>query len=359
MSTQTPSISPPPHKRRRVSLDLSSSSVDPPSTRDTISQDEIILRFYSWNINGITPFLSADTPVITNYFASTSAILNKEVSGPSKPSLRDCLRRWQWPQLIGLQEVKIALSDSKTQAIVRRIVNGPLDDEASDDITRPLYDVYFCLPQDKHNATGFGGKVYGVSTLVKRGIQETKVKTVQWDLEGRVLISEIPSLQVAAINVYAVNGTDYDYRDSETGKVVGSRHGRKKDFHRLLANEVRSYEMKGWHVVVAGDINISRTIQDSFPQLRMGEEHVRNRADFDEKFMVQLGMIDTFRFLNGEQKKYTYRPRNKTWGAGGDRVDLILATKGLEGKISKADILDSEAERGPSDHVPHFVEISL
>ena len=33
-------------------------------------------------------------------------------------------------------------------------------------------------------------------------------------------------------------------------------------------------EDRGWDVVVAGDINISRSHIDSFPQLRMGKEHV-------------------------------------------------------------------------------------
>ena len=356
MSVRAPTVSPPPSKRRRVSPSLSSHAVEPPFAPDKPFQDGTILRLYSWNINGISPFLPADTPSIINYFASSSATPNPQVSRFTTPSLRNSLRNWQWPHIIGLQEVKIAQSDSKTQAAVRRSVNTVLEGEADEDHTRPLYDAHFCLPRDKHNATGFGGKIYGVCMLVKQSQPDMRVKTVEWDQEGRVLICEIPGLQLVVINVYAVNGTEYDYRDPETGKVIGTRHSRKKEFHTLLANEVRSYEMNGWQVTVAGDINISRTRMDSFPQLRMGEEHVRNRADFERKFMVQLGMLDTFRLINGEQKKYTYHPPTKPWGAGGDRVDMILATKGLKGKISKADILDTEAERGPSDHVPHFVE---
>lgn len=163
------------------------------------------------------------------------------------------------------------------------------------------------------------------------------------------------------VNVYAVNGTTNDYRDPATGKVVGDRHDRKRIFHSLLRDEVRRYEDKGWDVVVAGDINISRSHIDSFPQLRMGEEHVWNRVDFEEKFMKDLNMLDTFRLLHGQQRKFTYRPRNKPWGAGGDRVDMILVTKGLgaHGRIREAGILDSEEERGPSDHVPLFVGLDL
>lgn len=188
---------------------------------------------------------------------------------------------------------------------------------------------------------------------------DISVSSVDWDLEGRVLLVEVPRLGVVVLNVYAVNGTTNDYRDPQTGKVVGDRHDRKRAFHMLLASEVKRYEEQGWEAVIAGDINISRTRTDSFPQLRMGEEHVQNRADFEEKIINGAGMIDTFRLKKGEKGKYSYRPRNKPWGAGGDRVDMILVTKGLEKDVEEADILDSNIERGPSDHVPVLVGLKV
>ena len=106
-------------------------------------------------------------------------------------------------------------------------------------------------------------------------------------------------------------------------------------------------------------MNISRTTIDSFPHLRMGEEHVKNRADFEEKIIRGVGLIDTFRMVHGERRKFTYRPRGKKWGEGGDRVDMVLVSKGLEQHLKAADILDSEAERGCSDHVPLWVEVSV
>lgn len=189
------------------------------------------------------------------------------------------------------------------------------------------------------------------------------MRRVTWDLEGRVLIAELLGQHLAIINVYAVNGTTYDYRDSKTGKVIGTRHDRKRQFHTLLADEVRGYETKGWDVVVIGDINISRTAIDSYPQLRMGKEHVENRADFESKFFhgIQeggLGMCDTFRYKRGDEKKYSYRPTHKAWGSGGDRVDMGLVTKGLVGRVEGAEILDEEVERGTSDHVPLYLGLS-
>ena len=163
------------------------------------------------------------------------------------------------------------------------------------------------------------------------------------------------------MNIYAVNGTSNDYRDPATGKVIGNRHDRKRIFHSLLRDEIRRYEERGWDVVVAGDINISRSRIDSFPSLRTGEEHVRNRADFEEKFIQGLGLVDTFRLVNGEERKFSYRPRNKPWGDGGDRVDMVLVTKGVgvQSRVKEADILDQEDERGPSDHLPLFVELDV
>ena len=359
MSKESPRISPPPLKRRRLSVTQSTSHIEPLQVRDGKNGRGVSVRLYFWNINGITPFLPPDTPAITNYFATASPAVKKEPRRSLKPSLRACLRQWQWPQILGLEEVKISQTDSKTQIAVRRSVNTPLEDEVDGDIAIPRYDVHFSLPRDKHNATGFGGKVHGVCMLIKKGSLDTTVKKLDWDLEGRVLVYEVPALQLVVMNIYAVNGTDYDYRDPRTGKVIGTRHTWKREFHTLLAHEVRNYETRGWHVTVAGDINVSRTRQDSFPELRLGEEHVQNRTDFEKKFIVELGMIDTFRWLHDDEKKYTYRPTNKPWGAGGDRVDMILATKNLEGKIAKADILDTEADRGPSDHVPHFLELNF
>ncbi len=191
------------------------------------------------------------------------------------------------------------------------------------------------------------------------------VRTVEWDREGRVLLVEIPEWKVVVVNVYAVNGTTNEYRDPETGVVSGDRHGRKRVFQERLRDEVRGCEGVeeggGMDVVVVGDLNVAREGVDSWPELRGGREHVASRKGFEELFMRGLGMADTFRAVRGLERKFTYRPRNRPWGAGGDRVDLILVSKGLmaRGGVRGADILDCEEERGPSDHVPLFVEIDV
>ena len=355
-------VSPPPLKRRRLSSSDHRSASLLPSPSPILFQSDTTfatiktLRIYSWNVNGIHPFLPPTTPPITNFLASSCT----PKPPPSQPSLRANLHRWQWPHVLFLQEVKIAPKDTKTPDLLRRAINTPRDAVDEPIFKSQLYDAHFCLPRSRYNATGFGGKVYGVCTLVRQDIApDANVKTVEWDLEGRVQVTELPSLGLIVFNIYAVNGTTNDYRDPDTGNVVGTRHDRKRAFHSLLANEVRAYEEKGWHVIIAGDINISRAPIDSFPQLQMGSEHAAIRADFEQKFINGLGMLDTFRLLHGEKRKYSYRPRTKPWGAGGDRVDMILATKGLKEAVKEADVLDGEAERGPSDHVPLFTAFEI
>ena len=322
-----------------------------------------------------------------------------------------------------MQEVKIGREDAATQRAVQAAINNPRPEQsptrASDDEkpTRapradahaPAYEAHFALPRDRFNARGpsGSGKVYGVCTLVRRDLENVTIDEVDWDPEGRVLVLKIPSFSRTALNpinagsapdtvsrepavgaakghsrglvvfnVYAVNGTELPYRDPTTGSLMGDRHGHKRRFHTRLAAAVGAYENEAWDVVVAGDLNISRSHLDSFPAQRMGKEHVENRADFESKFMSArdggLGMVDAFREIHGEERKYTYRPTGRPWGSGMDRVDLILCSKGAmmragnvhatekrteAWRLLEADILDTAQERGPSDHVPQYIAV--
>jgi exonuclease III len=405
-------ISPPPTKRQRLSAPSSLAPSIPSRHITPLSGD--LLRVFSWNVNGIAPFLQ---PSITSFFPKSpgggkanpgasinlSARKSEDQKRPSSnvhssrlrnttpepvvanetPSLAACLKRWKYPSLVCLQEVKISPSDTKTQQAVRQAVKTCIP-KANADKPDTGYTAHFNLPQDKFNAQGFGGKVYGVCTLVRNdllGNQDvhSHVKMVNWDLEGRVLLLELPDKNVVVFNVYAVNGTDNPYRDPHTGRVIGTRHDRKREFHTELARECKQYEERGWIVVVAGDLNIARRPIDGFPGIRLGQAHVKNRADFERKIMSKnegLGMLDSFRLLHGEERKYSYRSRGVEWGASCDRVDMILISrqaghvsdtsaheKSKEGKASwwdlvEADMLDEELERGPSDHVPIYATLA-
>ena len=205
--------------------------------------------------------------------------------------------------------------------------------------------------------------------LLAEGIDTGEhAKEVSWDLEGRVLLLEIPNRKVVVLNVYAVNGTENPYRNPQNGEIIGTRHDRKRAFHTELKRECKGYGDRGWKVVVAGDLNIARSPLDGFPGRRMGEAHIKNRRDFEEKFMHErkdggLGMVDSFRAFHGNEKKYSYRSPSRVWGSSCDRVDLILFSSDLGSgsgyQLKEADILDEEDERGPSDHLPLYITLQL
>ncbi|USP76335.1 hypothetical protein yc1106_03609 [Curvularia clavata] len=376
-------ISPPATKRRKIStppVSASSEGMRPtpnPAVLPPLAANA--LRVFSWNINGISPFLQ---PPITSFFSAMKENKRKDAKGqvPSA-SLRAFLHRHQWPSMLFLQEVKIASKDTVTQDAVRTAVNSRLPLESvSDGAKGPLYNVHFTLPTDPHNARGprGSGKVYGVCSILRHDLHdayEIAVRTVHWDLEGRISVVEIKCrstpAKLAVFNIYAVNGTDNLYRDTRTGAVRGTRHDRKREFHRLLMKECKKLEGQGWDVLLAGDMNVAPDERDGYPKLRVfPQEHVVNRADFhanlledsgQEKKRAGLNGVDIWRKMHGEERRYTYYPRNRECGTSCDRVDCFIAGRKLweKGCVIACGIMNSEEERGPSDHVPIWADVDL
>ena len=361
-------LSPPRSKRRRL---------NPTAAEDACET----LRIYSWNINGISPFVQ---PTITSYFKSTNTDYSEK--NTAKASIRDFLRRHNWPELLFLQEVKINPADSTTKRAVEQTVRRQPDESAD----AYEYDAHFCLPSDKFNARGFGGKVYGVCSIVRRDFKERcveRIRPVDWDVEGRFLVTETKASgllpKLAIINIYAVNGTDNPYRDPQTGKDAGTRHDRKLQVHSLLHAECKALEASGFEAVLAGDLNIARHRTDGYPNLRtFPKQHCLNRADFEAKFCETstsdkppthaasneevdivthdgLGMIDTFRHLHPDRKSYTFYPRTKSFGESCDRVDLILISSSLKDVLAEAGMHETVADRGTSDHVPLYASLDF
>lgn len=340
--------------KRKATSD--SRSISPPAVRRRVSrptEGEIsqkigdntqkILTFYSWNVNGIPP------------------LLQKQISF-SKPStfpLRAFLRDHGWPHVLCLQEVKVALSDEVTQRRIESAANSGAN------ANEPTYTTSFSLPRDKHNAIGFGGKVYGVASLLRDDLPPSTTTRPVFDLEGRLLVHTFDDLKLTVVNGYWVNGTSNDYRDPDSGEISGTRHDHKLRFHQHIMGLSKDSESRGYSVILLGDMNVAPKYIDGHPNLRTSPiQHVKNRADFNAKFLDKdnqdgLGAIDLFRKFHGEEKKYTYRGRGRPWGERADRVDLIIASNGLveAGTITDSDICDNPKDRGHSDHVPLWVSI--
>ncbi|KAF2822483.1 DNase I-like protein [Ophiobolus disseminans] len=363
-------ISPPPSKRRKITTIPSQepkASIPVPELLPPLDADSI--HIFSWNINGITPFLQKP---ITSFFKPSKA---QNTKGPTPTaSLRTFLHRHAWPSILFLQEVKISPTDTKIQDAVRAAINAKLPSEENEP-HGPTYEAHFTLPTDLHNARGIRGsrKVYGVCSILSTNLRErykVDVRTVNWDNEGRVSVVEIVSQnsKLAIFNIYAVNGTNNPYREPTTGAVDGTRHDRKRAFHRLLMRECVELEREGWSVLLGGDMNVALDARDGYPKLRTWPlEHVGNRVDFKERLLGEGGEGETFkgmdvwRQLHGEERRYTYFPRGREWGTSCDRVDYFVAGRGMweGGLVRGCGILDSEGERGTSDHCPIWVDVGV
>jgi exonuclease III len=360
-------ISPPASKKRRHPLD----SPERPALETPIKGKE--LSIYSWNINGIEQCIQ---PKVDSYFNPIGT--HKSEADKASSSLREFLRRHDWPTLLFLQEVKINPDDSATKHAVEKAVRRQSGEpgDAYD------YEAHICLPSDRFNARGFGRKVYGVCSIIRKdfkGCYVDRVRTVEWDTEGRVLAIETKASddlpKLAIFNVYMVNGTDNPYKDAETGIVIGTRHDRKLAVHALLQEECRKLEEDGFGIIIAGDINIARSRIDGHPNLRIfPQQHCVNRADFETRFFESvnetgegnnplsdngLGMIDSFRQLHPDKKGYTFYPRTRTFGESCDRIDMILLSKSLESNLRSAGMHESASERGTSDHVPLWCRLEF
>ncbi|KAK5685071.1 hypothetical protein LTS10_003146 [Elasticomyces elasticus] len=352
-------ISPPPLKRRKLS-----------ESQTLISQDSgSRLTLFSHNVNGIAPYLQSS---ITSFFKPSRGSEAEQLVPTA--SLRDSLRRHNFPSLLFLQEIKINPDDGATIRALEKAVASAGESDG------PGYIVHLCLPSDKYNARGFGRKVYGVASIIRKDWYDKhveRVRSVSWDVEGRLSVIEVKDIgprPLAIYNIYAVNGTENKYRDPGNGDVAGTRHDRKLQVHRLLQAECRALEADGIDVVLAGDLNIARTTLDGHPNLRtFPHRHCVNRADFEDRFFAEpkvatkgeetpsggLGMIDTFRFLHPTTRAYSYYPRGKVFGESCDRVDMILVSRSLSKFVAEAGILETQAERGPSDHVPLYVTLDF
>ncbi|KAF2032878.1 DNase I-like protein [Setomelanomma holmii] len=365
-------ISPPPAKRRqtaaRASQPVAVQTLTVPEPLPLLETNSV--RVFSWNINGITPFLQKS---ITSFFSASKPPNTQSIAHPA--SLRGFLQRHRWPSILFLQEVKIALKDMKTQNAVQAAINSYLPSERDSGTKGPRYEAHFVLPNDPYNARGLrgSGKVYGVCSILRTDLRErfkVCMRSVGWDKEGRISVVELhsSSSKLAIFNMYAVNGTDNPYRDPKTGTVSGTRHDRKLEMHHKLMQECLELQHDGWDVLLGGDMNVAPDHRDGHPNLRtFPNQHVLNRADFHKKLLTKkkctfegLGGVDVWRKMHGEERRYTYYSRSREWGTSCDRVDYFIACKGLweRGMIKAYGIMDSEAERGPSDHCPIWVDVS-
>ena len=278
---------------------------------------EHALSIASWNCDGIVPHLSG---------------------GKSAP-LATVAERLGMPDVLCLQELRLRPQDDELVAAMAGALPG--------------YACVYSLCNDPKNATFRGGRMYGVATWIKSDLEPSRAYRFPWDLEGRAVVVEIG--EIAIVNVYAVNGTDKPYWDHDLGRIEGDRHAFKRRWNVRLFEECAQLRVRdpSLELVMLGDWNVSRTRMDTFPRLRTEEPHALARKVFNDELMPRLDVVDAFRELHPDVRKYTWFKRGAPPGRlDAARVDFALVSRSLLTRVESADILDSSSDRWLSDHAP-------
>jgi exodeoxyribonuclease-3 len=221
----------------------------------------------------------------------------------------------------------------------------------------PGYRCASSLARDPRNVTYRGGRAYGVATYVREDLGAVASAAPAWDREGRVLVTRLAGLGLSIINLYAVNGTSKPYWDHDRGEVVGDRHAFKRTVQDRLFELARGLAADG-PVILAGDWNVSRTRLDVHPRLRTEEPHATARAQL-EAHLAASGMVDVYRQLHPEERGYTWISRVRPRVLDAARVDYVVVSAELAGRVSEATIVEPPLDRGRSDHRVVTVTVRL
>ncbi len=159
----------------------------------------------------------------------------------------------------------------------------------------------------------------------------------EFDHENRIVAVELADLIVASI--YVPNG--------------GKDFAAKLRFLEALERFVAASHAMGKKLVLCGDLNVARTVNDVHPEL-VDPEQIGQTAG--ERVLLERilghGLVDLGRsFAPDDHRLYTwwapwrqYRERNIGW-----RLDYVLASTSLAGKARSCTVF---REFGTSDHGP-------
>jgi exodeoxyribonuclease-3 len=263
------------------------------------------MKLYSWNVNGLR------------------AVIKK---GAFAKFVKD-----HQPDILCLQETKAKAGQAE--------VDLPAYKEIYHSAERPGYSGTAIFTKQKPISVTFG-----FSDLIN-----TKY---MWDEdihgdatgEGRIITAEYPGFFL--INVYTPNA-----KHELTRLKL-----REELWDPAMLSYIAELE-KQKPVIICGDFNAAHTEID----LARPKDNENNagftkeeRKGFDN--YIKHGMIDTFRHLHPDERKYTWwtfranaRARNIGW-----RIDYFLVSAKLAPKIKSADILDNVTG---SDHCPIYLEL--
>ncbi|PCH41033.1 DNase I-like protein [Wolfiporia cocos MD-104 SS10] len=292
-----------------------------------------VTRILSWNVETPVPFLDIPPRKV-----GTSAV----TPGSSLSLLHDLIARHDFPDFVCLQEVRARQTDKEWIAALKSAPNKA---------DCPKYTAYMSL-----NRAIRGQRHFGVVTYTKYPEQINAAREVDWDAEGRIMILEMKT-GWALVNVYALNGSEYMWRDALGQSAPKTRNERKREFNRLLLDECRAMQARGLRLVLIGDFNISLTKRDCVPRLRTEYPHGLARKEFKEEFMPGLDVVDVYRAVHGNRQAFSWFAKGRPQGADAARVDYALVERALVDRVVEMTYLEDNAERAHSDHAPVILSL--
>jgi exodeoxyribonuclease-3 len=169
------------------------------------------------------------------------------------------------------------------------------------------------------------------------------------DEQARYLEADINNIRV--INIYLPNGNPVD----------SEKYPYKLRWMQRLRTRLETLRNDRVPFLVGGDFNVIPDARDCFdPKAWKGDALFlpQTRAEF--RALLNLGLTDALRVVNGADKQYTYWDyQYNAWPANkGIRIDHFLLSPALTDRLAHCTV-DRE-ERGreqPSDHTPVIVEI--
>ncbi len=167
----------------------------------------------------------------------------------------------------------------------------------------------------------------------------------QYDREGRVIRADFDDVSI--MNVYMPSGTSGEERQAFKMVWLDDFF----DYAHKVAKEVGQ-------LIIVGDYNIAHEEIDIHNPKgnKKSSGFLPEERAWVTKFL-DSGFIDSYRHLNPDDQRYSWwtyrfnaRKNNKGW-----RIDYQAATKNMESRLVKADLLNDAVH---SDHCPTLLEIS-
>ena len=203
-----------------------------------------------------------------------------------------------------------------------------------------------------------GYNVYLTNSKIKKGYSGTavlsKIKPIsvhygllnhKYDDEGRAITLEFNNFYF--ICLYVPNS-------GEELKRLDFRMTFEKD----LRDYISSLKQKK-NVIITGDLNVAHNEID----LKHPESNHHSSGFTDEERdafskLLNLGLVDTFRHLHPDEKKYSYwsYKRNARVTNAGWRIDYMLVNNEIIDLVNQSEILNDVYG---SDHCPVLLDINL